>query len=338
MLRQLLHAVCCFACINASVHAQESPFSGPQKGEKLPALKVKVVAGESAGKKVDIIAEAKGKPVAIMFLHKLERPAFALIRALAKFSADRKDKELQATVVFLTDDLSATEKRVAGFSRLIGEHTTLAVSPDGVEGPGTYGLNRNVILTVLVGNEGKVTGNFALVQPQAAADGPKILKSISEVSGGGEIPPIAELVGGRMAQAATQNQRMQRSSDTKPSRGQGRTQDDKLENALRRMINKEATDDQIAESVKFIEKHVAEDTNARKELARIVTTVVNSGKLKNYGSLAVQEQLKQWAKKFASDAPKTRIQRDKQTTPETTDKAKKKVDRQATTENDKQSD
>jgi len=38
------------------------------------------------------------------------------------------------------------------------------ISPDGEEGPGSYGLNRKMTLTILVANKGKVTANFALVQ------------------------------------------------------------------------------------------------------------------------------------------------------------------------------
>ena len=47
----------------------------------------------------------------------------------------------------------------------------VGVSVDGLEGPGSYGLNRNVTLTVLVGKAGRVRANFALVQP-SDADGP----------------------------------------------------------------------------------------------------------------------------------------------------------------------
>ena len=59
---------------------------------------------------------------------------------------------------------------------------------EGKEGPGSYGLNRNVTLTILVGKEGKVTANFALVQPSTQADLPKILEEVAKVAGG----PVAK--------------------------------------------------------------------------------------------------------------------------------------------------
>jgi len=37
----------------------------------------------------------------------------------------------------------------------------------GTEGPGRYGVNRNVTLTILIVSENKVSANFALVQPSA---------------------------------------------------------------------------------------------------------------------------------------------------------------------------
>ena len=40
-------------------------------------------------------------------------------------------------------------------------------------------------LTVLVGKEGVVSANFALVQPSVQADGPKILKAIVDALGRG---------------------------------------------------------------------------------------------------------------------------------------------------------
>ena len=38
------------------------------------------------------------------------------------------------------------------------------------------------------------------------------------------------------------------------------------------------------------------NANAKKELARITNTIVNSGKLANYGTAAAQVVLKRWAK------------------------------------------
>jgi len=182
--------------VSAPLWADEPEFSGPQPGEALPELKVRGVFGEAAGKDFDLIAAADGKPVVLVFVHARTRPAFGLTNTLMRYAARRKDDGLQSGVVFLTDDPTATEQWMKVVERHFPKGAEYVLSKDGQEGPGAYGLNRNVTLTVLVGKENKVTANFALVQPSLPADGPKILAAIVAASGGGEVPDIAEL-GGR---------------------------------------------------------------------------------------------------------------------------------------------
>ena len=49
----------------------------------------------------------------------------------------------------------------------------MVISLDGIEGPGNYGLNRKVTLTLLVAKGTKVVANFAIVQPNET-DAPKV--------------------------------------------------------------------------------------------------------------------------------------------------------------------
>ncbi|HEY8504654.1 MAG TPA: hypothetical protein VIL46_08730 [Gemmataceae bacterium] len=166
-------------------------FSGPQPGEKLPPLKAKGVFGDLAGKEFDPVARADGKPIALVFVHERTRPAFGLTNAVMRYAAERGKDRLVAGVVFLTDDATATEKWMNLVRKYLPEGVAYGISADGQEGPGAYGLNRNVALTVLVGKGGKVTANFALVQPSLEADGPKILKAIADVLGGGKVPDLS---------------------------------------------------------------------------------------------------------------------------------------------------
>ncbi|MAG94542.1 MAG: hypothetical protein CMJ48_12445, partial [Planctomycetaceae bacterium] len=68
----------------------------------------------------------------------------------------------------------------------------VGISVDGAEGPGSYGLNRNVNLTVLVAHENRVAANFALVQP-SETDVPKILAEVVDLVGG-RIPTHSEVL------------------------------------------------------------------------------------------------------------------------------------------------
>ena len=53
--------------------AQEPVFSGPQPGEKLPAFKVRGVFAPDAGKDLDFVNVARGKPIVLVFVHDLNR-------------------------------------------------------------------------------------------------------------------------------------------------------------------------------------------------------------------------------------------------------------------------
>jgi hypothetical protein len=183
-----------------SVHttrADDPVFSGPQVGEKLPPFKAKGVFGDLADKEFDLIKRAEKKSVALIFVHARTRPAFGLTNTIMKFAATRSKAGagLESGVIFLTEDPTATADWMKKVEKYFPKGVAFGLSLEDAEGPGAYGLNRNVTLTVLVGKEGKVTANLALVQPSIQADGPKILKAIVDVTGGGKVPTIAELAG-----------------------------------------------------------------------------------------------------------------------------------------------
>ena len=284
-----------------SLRADDPVFSGPQAGEKLPPFEFKGVFGGLAGKKIDLVKRAEKKSVALIFVHARTRPAFGLTNLVMKFAAARSKAGLEAGVVFLTDDATSTESWLRVVEKHFPKGATYGLSLDGLEGPGAYGLNRNVTLTVLVGKEGKVTANFALVQPSIQADGPKILKAIVDVSGGGKVPSIEELAGPRYR---GQNSRNKPSTEKPNTDKPARQTDAKLTSLLRSLINKQASKDDVKKAASEIEKYIEKNEAARRELARIASTVVNSGKLSNYGTAAAQEQLKEWEKKFPAKPQK----------------------------------
>ena len=266
-------------------------FSGPQVGEKLPLFEATGVFGDLDGKKIDLIQQAGDKPVALIFVHARTRPAFGLTNLVMKFATTRSKAGLQNGVVFLTEDPTATTAWMRQVEKYFPKGATYGFSPDGVEGPGAYGLNRNVTLTVLIGKGGKVTANFALVQPSIQADGPKILKAIVDVTGGGKVPSIEELEGSRY--------RGQTTTDSPARNG-----DPELTSLLRAVINKQASEEEVSHAAGKVEAYVEKNEAARRELARITSTVVNSGKLSNYGTDAAQKKLKEWEKKYAAKPEK----------------------------------
>ena len=275
--------------------AEDPVFSGPQVGEKLPAFQSKGVFGDLEGKDFDFIENSKGKPVVLIFVHARTRPAFGLTNTMMRYASSKSKDGLKSGVVFLTDDPTATGKWMNNVQKHFPKGVSYSISTDGQEGPGAYGLNRNVTLTILVGKEGKVTANFALVQPGLQADGPKILKAIVDVTGGGEVPSIADLEGPKYRS----REEMKRTSDTP------RRTDPKLETLLRSFINKQASDEDVKQTAAEVEKYVMDNEAARRDLARISNTIVSSDKLTNYGTKTAQGILTTWAKKYEADRPQT---------------------------------
>ena len=282
---------CTLILTSSLLSAEEEPvFSGPQIGEQLPPFSAQGVFGDDADKDIEVVAKDAKDPTLLIFVHQRTRPAFGLTNTMMKYAKTRKG--LRNTVVFLTEDTTAQAEWVRRVRKNLPEGITYAISSDGIEGPGSYGLNRNVALTLLVAQEGKVSANFALVQPGLQADGPKILKAIVEASGGGKVPTVEEIAGPRYTG--------QKPAARPPARSEN---DPKLVGLLRPVINKQATEDEVKEAAEKVEAYVKTNENARRELARITTTIVNSDKLENYGTEAARGYLKKWAKEFGRERP-----------------------------------
>jgi ribosomal protein L10 len=263
---------------------REQIFSGPQIGEPVPGYEMNQVLGDKPGEAIDVVKTAGDKPLVLIFFHEKTRPAFGLMRALAKFGETKKEAGLTTAVCFLTKDPTETTQWVNQVNRNLPKNVVYGVYEDGIEGPGAYGLNRNVALTILVADKGKVVHNSALVQPSLETDGAKILQSIVEVTGGGDVPDIKTLAGQREMARSNPNANPNAEPNMRPW--------------LAPVIKKGATNDEVDKAAKALEEHCQSDAAARKAIGRIANTVVNSGKLENYGTLRAQDYLKKWAKDF----------------------------------------
>lgn len=171
--------------------ADEKPLSGPQPGEKLPALKVVGAYDDIEGKELDFVEQAGGKPTLLIFVHKVTRPGAAVSRALTNYAASREKDGMKVYVVWLHEDKTKAADFLKIARKSLGLKGLVGISPDGIEGPGKYGLNKNVELTILVAKEGKVTASFALVQP-SVNDTPSVGEAIVKQVGG-KAPTLKEL-------------------------------------------------------------------------------------------------------------------------------------------------
>ncbi len=291
MIRSLILAAALAAPAFAQDKDKKDPvFSGPQVGEKLPTFKVKGVFGDAAGKDLDFVKQADGKPIVLVFVHDMNRMSVGFTRTLTAYTTSRSKDGLHTGVVWLADDVSeaeATLKRINN-SNALAKAAPIGVSPDGKEGPGSYGLNRNVMLTVLVGKEGKVTANFALVQPSLQADLPKVLDEVVKVAGG-KAPKLEDLM-------------------PKMEAPKKDAQDPKIRELIAPVIRKDAAPEAVEKAAKAVEEYAKDHEAFKKEVGRIANTIINGGKLENYGTAKAQEFLKKWAKEYG---PKKDEKKDK---------------------------
>lgn len=264
----------------------EQIFSGPQVGEKLPALPIRGVFGDDAGKELDFVQSADGKPIVLVFVHEMNRPSIGFTRALTTYTTKRAKDGLTTGVVWLDDDTTEAENTLQRVKHALTPGLPIGISPDGKEGPGSYGLNREVTLTILVGNEGKVTDNFALVQPSVQADLPRVFEAIVRVAGG-EVPKLEDILGPR--------EMMRREAANEPH--------PRLRELIGPVIRLNASEEAVDEAAAKVEDLAAEDKAFRKEVGRVANTVVGSGKLENYGTPRAQEFLRKWAEEYGPVSP-----------------------------------
>ena len=150
------------AILVLTLSPQDPKFSGPQKGEKASGFKVFDVGTRQD---LDYVADAKSAPLVLVFIHELSRPGAALMRALDEYGQIKLARGLRTHFVSLSEDRDGAERHLPAVVKSLNLRSPLGISLDGKEGPGAYGLNREVMLTILVVRDQKVAANFAIVSP-----------------------------------------------------------------------------------------------------------------------------------------------------------------------------
>ena len=137
-----------------STSEENKVFSGPQPGEKLPSLKATGIRGGAKDVTFDFIAKADGRPHVLLLQDESGvglRGLYDVVGVVNKISK-KSDKDLHISVVFLSDDPAALKQ----ITQHVPENVLVGISPEGREGPGNYGLNRNVAQTIIIAKDGKV--------------------------------------------------------------------------------------------------------------------------------------------------------------------------------------
>jgi hypothetical protein len=244
-------------------------LSGPQPGETLPPLKVRIVLGDKAGEEVDILGDAREKPAFLVFMNEWNEQVAELMRVVTLFAEQRGKPPLVTAVVWLTPQPRDLVARLERARPHMPRNTPVAVSLDGPEGPGAYGLNRQVQMTILVADRNVVRANFALVQPSVNGDTVDVLGALVKVIGG-QPPSLPEALGLREQQIVSTR--------------------------IELMVDKSASDESVQQVAGALESFVQSRPDARRALGRLSSEIVKSGQF-NERAKAI-DYFHKWAKEY----------------------------------------
>lgn len=280
---------------------QDPVYSGPQPGENAAPFALHVLADtEQPAESFDPARQT----CVIVFVHEVTRPSVQVLRELDAWLAPRHEA-VRAVYVLLTADKIATLSYAPTVIRAANlRKGSLAVSPDGLEGPGAYGLDRKCTLTALVVKEGKVAANFPLLSPTAAVDVPKIKAAVRAAvsrkfatleEAEAEIRRLEERVEQLEAElaAAKQSKPAGRMEPDKKLPGAAPT-DPVLGGALRKLIRSTEQAD-IDAAVKEIKDHCGEKADLKKQVQDGCTLILHLG-YGNDAAKAALRALQEWSK------------------------------------------
>jgi hypothetical protein len=154
--------------------------SGPEKGAKVPALKVYDCTGENKEKSVDYARLRKDKVTVYLLLpaDKFSRPIFRFTKALdEKVKADYEG--VYVVAVWLTDDEDKTKEYLPKIATYY--EATALTAFKGKDGPKDWNINADAHLTVVVADKGKVAARFAYNSVNDT-EVPKVVKELGKAT------------------------------------------------------------------------------------------------------------------------------------------------------------
>ncbi|HEV7406236.1 MAG TPA: hypothetical protein VGO11_25030 [Chthoniobacteraceae bacterium] len=255
--------------LSSALAAGDPIFSGPQPGEKTTSFKVIEIGGGADGTERDPVRDDAGAPTVLVFVHTVERSLLPLLRVIEQYGVERKER-IKTEVIFLAADRRSGEERVRAVQGSLKLRARVGLSPDGAEGPGNFGLNKECMMTIVAAKDNVVTANFALVQP-GIADAPKVIAALAKTCGDAE-PPNVEALTAKLPGARAQGDMKAK----EPFPGAVPT-DAKLNGLLREFIrptNDDATADRVLAEVKA---HIAGNADLKKQALDGWTRVLHFG-------------------------------------------------------------
>ncbi len=160
----MVRTICVFSVVLWCACVFADLTSGPTVGDVVKGFEIDAVVGDSAGKTVDPVAERGTKTTIYAFVSsdKWSRPCARFLKKLDGEIGSVADAKVLA--IWLTADAqSAKEYLPKAQQSLSFTKTDLAVFQGDAAGPGTWGLNTDADVTVVVVKDGKATATFGFV-------------------------------------------------------------------------------------------------------------------------------------------------------------------------------
>jgi hypothetical protein len=155
--------------------------SGPQRGGKVPALKVFDATGPNQGKAIDYAAERKDKSTVYVFIQadKWSRPMARFLKEMDK-GLQKEGENIAVIAVWLTEDIRKTKQYLPLAQQSLQFQTTALTCFEGEKaGPKDWNINADAHATAIVANKGKVAAVFGYVSLNET-DAPAVLKALKK--------------------------------------------------------------------------------------------------------------------------------------------------------------
>ena len=202
---------------------------------------------------------------------------------------EKSESKLNAIVVYLGDDKNILNENARRYGQYVSGKPTIGISMDGRDGPGSYGLNRNISMTIIVANDGKVLYNFPFPQGMLTPD-PHVLGAISEV-----LQAKPEVM--KEWLIASYGDRARNAANDRAKTGGV-----DVRSLLAPVLNKEATDDEIDAAAKRVDLVLEKNKEAATHIGGIAKRIIDAGKLENYGTERSQYHLFKWARLYGNSS------------------------------------
>jgi hypothetical protein len=136
--------------------------SGPDRGAKLPALKVFDATGPHKGKDADYVAERKDKPTVYVFIQadKWDRPMARFLKKLDE-AVQKDGEDAYVVAVWLTDSPDKTKEYLPLAQQSLQlQASALTCFTGERSGPKDWNINADAHLTAVAANKAKTAATF----------------------------------------------------------------------------------------------------------------------------------------------------------------------------------